>query len=98
MGQRRRAVMAAAWVGEPKVVILDEPLEAMDRGVRQDILTWIDQLLSNGAAVVIATHQIEPFIDKVATAITVRHGSSLLINPLPADPSKRIELLESLTR
>ncbi len=31
-GQRRRALLAAAWVGAPKVVLLDEPLESLDRG------------------------------------------------------------------
>ena len=37
-GQRRRAVLAAAWIGSPRIVILDEPLEAMDRAIRGEIL------------------------------------------------------------
>src|SRR5580704_2699581 len=48
MGQRRRAVLAAAWVGSPKVVILDEPLEAMDRAIREEILLWVDRVLETG--------------------------------------------------
>ncbi|HZF13113.1 MAG TPA: ABC transporter ATP-binding protein, partial [Thermoanaerobaculia bacterium] len=43
MGQRRRAVLAAAFVGRPDHVLLDEPLEAMDRGARDDVLAWIDR-------------------------------------------------------
>ena len=97
MGQRRRAVMAAAWVGEPSVAIMDEPLEAMDRRIRQDILAWIDRLLANGAAVLIATHQIEPFVTKVSRVITVRNGMTLLVDPLPDEAARRVELLESLS-
>lgn len=37
MGQRRRAVLAAALVGAPRHVLLDEPLETLDRSGRHDI-------------------------------------------------------------
>ena len=61
MGQRRRAVLAAALVGTPRHVLLDEPLEAMDRGAREDLLAWTDRLVASGAAVVVVSHEIEPF-------------------------------------
>jgi ABC-2 type transport system ATP-binding protein len=98
MGQRRRAVLSAAWVGSPKVVILDEPLEAMDRAMRGDIQLWVDRILETGAAVVIATHQIEPFVQNALRAIAVRNGGWRLVEPLPPDPLQRIALLESLSR
>jgi ABC-type multidrug transport system ATPase subunit len=98
MGQRRRAVLAAAWVGTPRVVILDEPLEAMDRAIRGEILLWIDGLLASAAAVVVATHQIEPFVGKAARAIGMRDGECRLSEPLPADPLGRLAALESLSR
>src|SRR5262249_44722693 len=95
MGQRRRAVMAAAWIGQPMVAILDEPLEAMDRVIRREIVIWIDRLLANRAAVIVATHQIEPFTEKAARVIKVRDGSCQLVDPLPADPAQRARLLEA---
>jgi ABC-type multidrug transport system ATPase subunit len=98
MGQRRRAVLAAAWVGSPKVAILDEPLEAMDRAIREDILLWVDRLLETGAAVVIATHQIEPFVEKAARAIAVHNGGLRLVEPLPPDSLNRAAIFESLSR
>jgi ABC-2 type transport system ATP-binding protein len=98
MGQRRRAVLAAAWVGSPRVVILDEPLEAMDRAIREEILLWVDRVLETGAAVVIATHQIEPFVGKAARAISVRDGGWRLVEPLPSDALQRVAVLESLSR
>jgi ABC-2 type transport system ATP-binding protein len=98
MGQRRRAVLATAWVGSPKVVILDEPLEAMDRTIREDILLWVDRVLETGATVVIATHQLEPFVEKATRAIAVRNNDWRLVEPLPGDPLQRVAFLESLSR
>jgi ABC-type multidrug transport system ATPase subunit len=94
MGQRRRAVMAAAWIGRPKVVLLDEPLESMDRWIRGSILSWINGLLTNSAAVIIATHQIEPFIEKAQSIVTVRNGSCAILKPLPADLIQRRQFIE----
>jgi ABC-type multidrug transport system ATPase subunit len=98
MGQRRRAVLAAAWIGSPRIIVLDEPLESMDRAIRADILAWIDKSLAAGAAVLIATHEIEPFIGKAARAVTVRQGNCRLFQPLPEQVEERITLLESLSR
>ena len=98
MGQRRRAALAAAWIGSPRVVLLDEPLEAMDRAMREQILAWIERLLDREASVVIATHEIEPFISKAARAITVKEGLCIFRDPLPDEAGKRAELLESLSR
>ncbi len=95
MGQRRRAVIAAAWIGQPMVAILDEPLEAMDRLIRKEILMWIDRLLANGAAVLVATHQIEPFIEKTTRVIRARSGSCQLLDSLPADLFQRTKVLEA---
>jgi ABC-type multidrug transport system ATPase subunit len=93
MGQRRRAVLAATWIGEPKVVIMDEPLEGMDRLIRKDILDWIANLVANDAAVIIATHQIEPFIAAATRILNVRNGGCLIIDPLPVGPAARMQLL-----
>jgi len=98
MGQRRRAVLAAAWISQPRIILLDEPLEAMDRAMREEILAWLDSALVYGASVVIATHEIEPFILKVARAVTVSNGVCRLYDPLPTGESERVALLESLSR
>jgi len=97
-GQRRRAVLAAAWIGSPRVVLLDEPLESMDRAIREEILAWIDHLLSAGAAVVVATHEIESFLEKAARALVIADGTCRLFEPLPAEAAQRLAFLEGLGR
>jgi ABC-type Mn2+/Zn2+ transport system ATPase subunit len=98
MGQRRRSVLAAALIGTPSHVLLDEPLEAMDRGSRESILAWIDRLLAAKATMVVVSHDLAPFAPRAARAFTVRNGQCLRVDPLPGDPSERLALLEHLAR
>jgi ABC-type multidrug transport system ATPase subunit len=98
MGQRRRAVLAAALVGTPTHALLDEPLEALDRGAREDLLAWVDRLIASGAVVVVVSHEIEPFAPRASRALSVRGGRCLDAGPLPADPAERLALLDRLAR
>jgi ABC-type multidrug transport system ATPase subunit len=98
MGQRRRAALAAAVIGTPGHVLLDEPLEAMDRGARETILVWIDRLLAAGATVVVVSHDLAPFAPRVVRAVTVRDGRCVAFEPLPTDAEERMALLERLAR
>ena len=98
MGQRRRAVLAAALVGTPRHALLDEPLEAMDRGAREDLLAWTDRLVAAGAAVVVVSHEIEPFAPRATRALAVRDGRCLDAGPLPDDPAARLALLDRMAR
>ena len=98
MGQRSKAVLAAALIGKPSCLLLDEPLEAMDRAARAAILAWLADRRAAGALLLVASHDLDPFLDLAARALTVRHGRCHLIDPLPADPAARAALLERLAR
>ena len=98
MGQRRRAVLAASLVGTPSHVLLDEPLEALDRGAREDLLAWMDRLIAAGATVVVVSHEIEPFAPRASRALSVRDGRCLDAGVLPADPAGRLAFLDRLAR
>ena len=89
-------MLAAAWIGSPRVTLLDEPLEAMDRRMRQDILAWVERLIAESAAVIVATHEIEPFMANAVRAVTVVDAKCNL-HPLHAEPDK-LALLERLSR
>jgi ABC-type multidrug transport system ATPase subunit len=98
MGQRRRAVLAAAFVGEPRTLLLDEPLESMDRAMRTWLTTWITDASERGATIIVATHDIEPFVGLAKRSVVVTHGTLELVEPLPADVSARTRLLDASAR
>ena len=97
-GQRRRALLAAAWVGRPRVVLLDEPLESLDRGLQDRVLAWIAGLVAEEATVVVVSHQIEPFAAMATSAVTVWQGKAKGPFALPPDAGERTALLEGLAR
>lgn len=98
MGQRRRVALAAAMVGRPRVLLLDEPLEAMDRVIRDAILGWVERARLSGAAVVVAGHETEPFAASAARAVAVRGGRPRMIEPLPDPAAARASVLDDLAR
>jgi ABC-2 type transport system ATP-binding protein len=98
LGQRRRATLAAARIGSPRHLLLDEPLEAMDRAARAGILDWLESRRAAGALLLVASHEFEPFAPAAARALTVIDGRCQLVDPLPADAAARSRLLERMAR
>jgi energy-coupling factor transport system ATP-binding protein len=64
-GERQRLALAIALAGRldgdgvPGLVALDEPTRGMDRGRKEDLVALVEHLAAQGAAVVIATHDVE---------------------------------------
>jgi len=98
LGQRRRAVFAACLIGTPKYILLDEPLEGMDRSIQKEIKDWISSRTQAGAAVIVVSHFIEKFTDLVSQAVTLKDGQALLFPELPDNQDKKLALLEELSK
>ncbi|MEA2643305.1 MAG: energy-coupling factor transport system ATP-binding protein [Chloroflexota bacterium] len=58
-GERQRAALAAVLPGSPGLVLLDEPTRGMDGAARARLVTLVARLRDQGAAVVLATHDVE---------------------------------------
>jgi ABC-2 type transport system ATP-binding protein len=96
-GQRRRAVFSAALIGRPRHLLLDEPLDGMDRSIRKKILTWIESRLSADSTVVVVSHQIESFIPLCTEAVTIVNGIPRLHRNIPGNLEDRAVCLERLS-
>ena len=74
MGQRRRAMLATALIGDPRAVILDEPLETLDVEMRAFVRDWVLALRAAGKIVLVATHDVAAFAPSADALLVVRDG------------------------
>ncbi|MCG7322620.1 MULTISPECIES: ABC transporter ATP-binding protein [Arsenicicoccus] len=58
-GQRQRVALAAALVGNPEVVFLDEPTAGLDPHARLDVWDLVRETRDRGVGVVVTTHSFE---------------------------------------
>ncbi len=98
LGQRRRAVLAAAQIGDPTCFLLDEPLEAMDRSFRSNIIDWIIEKRELGATILVVSHEIDSFAPIADRAVTIRHGHARRVDNLGETPAQRRLTLDQLAR
>ncbi len=59
-GERQRVALARALAGRPELLLLDEPLSALDRTSRQEIRRYLREVLERrGLSAVMVTHDAE---------------------------------------
>ncbi len=74
-GMRQRVMLAQAMLGEPEVLLLDEPTAGLDPEERVRLRTYIEQL-GKDKIVLITTH-ITSDVESIADQILLLHGGKL---------------------
>ena len=57
-GQQQRVFLARAMIGEPRLLLLDEPTSGVDLKTRDDILHLLADLNGDGMTIVMTTHEL----------------------------------------
>ncbi|MEL7975258.1 ABC transporter ATP-binding protein [Isoptericola sp. F-RaC21] len=82
-GQRQRLSLAAAVVGRPEVVFLDEPSAGMDPQSRHAVWDLVRELRDEGTAVVLTTHLMDEAEDLADRVHVVDHGRVIASGSVP---------------
>uniref|UniRef100_A0A7S2RDD5 ABC transporter domain-containing protein n=1 Tax=Rhizochromulina marina TaxID=1034831 RepID=A0A7S2RDD5_9STRA len=77
-GMRRRLSIAAALVGNPKIIILDEPTTGLDPDTRRQLWGIIEREKSPNRLILITTHSMEE-ADTLCTRIGIMAGGRLRV-------------------
>ncbi|GAB3498976.1 hypothetical protein GCM10027572_33730 [Flexivirga lutea] len=75
-GQRQRVALAAALIGRPEVVFLDEPSAGLDPHARLDVWDLVRHTRDRGACVVVTTHSFEE-ADRLADQVIIVAAGSV---------------------
>jgi ABC-2 type transport system ATP-binding protein len=82
-GQQQRLALAAAIVGRPELVFLDEPTAGLDPQARHATWELIEGLRAAGAAVILATHYMEE-AERLADRVAIVDHGRLVADGTPA--------------
>ncbi|MFZ5707875.1 MAG: ATP-binding cassette domain-containing protein [Pseudomonadota bacterium] len=74
-GEAQRAAIARALLGQPRLLLMDEPLSALDSPARAAMLSWLgDTLPDLGLPVVYVTHDEGEAQRLASTTLILRNG------------------------
>lgn len=86
LGNRRRASIAQALLGQPAFVILDEPFNGLDAGGVDDVLALISRLnREEGTAFLLSSHQL-PYLERICSHMSILHKGRIELS----DPVERL--------
>ncbi|MCX8018949.1 MAG: ABC transporter ATP-binding protein [Chitinophagaceae bacterium] len=77
LGMKQRLAIAAALLGNPKVLVLDEPTNGLDPAGIAEVRELIVQLYRRGHTIIMASHLLDE-VEKVCTHVAILKNGQLL--------------------
>lgn len=78
-GMKQRLSLAAALLGNPKILLLDEPLNGLDPVAQGAFRTLLRQLADKGSSVVISSHTLSD-LERLADEFVLMHHGRIVAN------------------
>jgi len=74
-GEVRRVMLARLMINKPKILLLDEPLAALDPQIIQDIQKYILKIQASGTAILITDHNVRNLFDITDRSYVISEGN-----------------------
>ncbi len=84
LGMKQRLALAATLLGNPDVIVLDEPTNGLDPAGIAEIRTLIQELSGQGYTIVMASHLLDE-VEKVCTHVAILKKGNLLLTGAVGD-------------
>lgn len=81
-GMRQRLGLAQTFIGEPRLLLLDEPTVGLDPIATRDFYKTVDQLKSNGSSVILCSHVLPGVEQHIDRAMILSSGKLLAVGSL----------------
>jgi len=77
LGMKQRLALASALLGNPEVLVLDEPTNGLDPQGIAEVRTGIKELANKGKSIIMASHILDE-VEKICSHVAVlKHGNLL---------------------
>jgi len=87
-GMRKKVVISAALLHDPKVLFLDEPLDGLDANAALQLKELLRQLAGSGVAVLYSSHVLD-VVEKVCDRVVILHEGRIVLDGPMEDVRQR---------
>lgn len=94
-GQRQSVAIARCLLGNPKMIILDEPTAALGVAQKQQVLDLVKRLQARGLAVVLISHNLAEVFAVADRIEVLRLGHN--VASYPADANRQDDVVAAIT-
>jgi Cu-processing system ATP-binding protein len=95
-GMRQRLGLAQALLGEPRVLLLDEPTTGLDPALRHSFYEIVEKLRGHGATVLLSSHALTELEERAGRVIIMNRGIKVADGTL--DELRRVARLPTRIR
>jgi signal transduction histidine kinase/ABC-type multidrug transport system ATPase subunit len=86
-GQRQEVALARALIGDPEVLVLDEPTASLSVARRTRVVATLRELRAEGKAILLVTHDLDEAFALADRIVVLRRGKVVaIVSPAEAHP------------
>ncbi|MFQ3316606.1 MAG: ABC-2 type transport system ATP-binding protein [Candidatus Poseidoniaceae archaeon] len=90
-GMRQRLTLAAALLGSPQILLLDEPLNGLDPVAAAAFIVLLGKLTDKGVSIVISSHQVEGLVG-IIDRLALMHRGQILAEGTMLEVAQQLNL------